>query len=97
MSHEDYFLEYAAPFSSAPIVQQTSSGHSCSLNIDDKCIPNMPPIAMAAASCSSFGANGGGACPQRTALFCSSNQPYSADNGWMCDIQREDLARRGIA
>lgn len=78
-------------------MQRLESSGSCSVNIDGKCVDNLPLAARAAVSCSGLGSSSnGGACPQRASLFCASNQPYAAESGWACSTQRQGLSTVGI-
>lgn len=72
------------PFSSGPLESTNSNGVSCSTNVDNMCVSNLPVGARAGPTAS---------CPQKTTLFCASNQPYSADSGWMCRVQRTELTQ----
>lgn len=94
MSRQRMFNYYSdvASFLDEGAVADMEANNSCTVNIDDKCIPNVPLAGRAGA----VNANGNPVCPQKTSLICAGNQPYGAPNGWSCAANAASLAQRGV-
>lgn len=95
----NYYKDVSSLPDAASVAEMESSG-ACSVNIDGKCVANLPAVvAMGCAAVTNVTVNANGTitgCPQKSAIFCADNQPYSADNGWACAVSRQGLSYRGI-
>lgn len=83
----NYYAEVAA-FPDADAVAAMEADNRCMVNIDGKCIPTVPLAARLGAAAD--------ACPQKSALVCAGNQPYSGTSGWGCAAAAAGLAQRGV-